>query len=70
MLLNIYVETMIIFNYSLMDRKLLFEIISFCNNNIKVFTVTFDQLNAFLLNKSINFIFKKILLNPNFWAIV
>ncbi len=36
---------------------------------INVFTVTFDQFNAFLMNKSIN---KSIWINftPNFWLVV
>ncbi len=34
-------------------------------NNVKILSVTFDQYNAFLLNKMISF-FKKILLTPNF----
>ncbi len=37
----------------------LFEV-EILSNIINVFAVTFDQINAFLLNKSINF-FKKIL---------
>ncbi len=36
--------------------------------NMKVFTVTFDQFNAFLLNKSMNF-FKKNYLSPNLWTV-
>ncbi len=42
----------------MLKEQQLFEIESFCNI-INVFTVTFEQFNAFLLNKSINF-FKKI----------
>ncbi len=41
----------------------LFETEIFCNIT-NVFIVTFDQFNAFLLNKSINF-----LLTPNFWMV-
>ncbi len=39
---------------------------AFCNiiNYITLFTLTFDQFNALLLNKSITF--KKILLTSNF----
>jgi len=44
-------------------KGILFEIDIFTTNN--VFTVTFDQNNASLLNKSIHS-FKKILLLPNF----
>ncbi len=44
---NIFVETMIIF-------KDLFEVETFCDN-IKVFTVSFDQCNTSLQNKSINY---------------
>ncbi len=40
-----------------------FEIVIFCND-INVFTVSFDQFNAFLLNKTI--ILK--ILTPNFWT--
>ncbi len=36
----------------------------FCNI-INVFTVTFDQFNVSLLNKSINFL---TLLTPNIWS--
>ncbi len=47
------------------DEQHLFEIEIFCNI-IHVFTVTFNQLNASLLNKSINFLF---FLTPNSsWA--
>ncbi len=44
----------------------------FCNI-IKVFTVTFDQFNASLLNKCINFFQngkQKTLLTPIFWMIM
>ncbi len=39
---------------------------TFCNNinYVTLFTITFDQFNAFLLNKSITF--KKNLLTSNF----
>ncbi len=46
----------------------LFEIEIFCNI-INVLTVKFDQFNASLLNKSINFL-KNILMTPNFWMVV
>jgi len=52
----------------------LFEIESFCNI-INAFTVSFDQFNASLLNKSIHFFQKTknkktFLLTPNFWTVV
>ncbi len=59
-LLNIFVEIVIhfIFQDSLMNRKfkrtVFFEIEIVCNI-VNVFTITFNQLNASLLNKSINF---------------
>ncbi len=53
---NIFVETVMYFIFldSQMNRQHLFEIEIFCNI-INVFTVTFDQFNASLMNKSINF---------------
>jgi len=36
----------------------------FCN--MKVFNVTFDQFNVYLLNKSINFVLKNNPTNPKF----
>ncbi len=60
MLLHIFVETMMHFysQDSLMNRKFkrphLFEIEIFCNI-INVFTVTFDQFDASLLNKRSRF---------------
>ncbi len=56
-LLNLYVETMI---HVYLKYKYFISII------INVFTVTFDQFNVYLLNKSINFFLK----NPNFWMVV
>ncbi len=41
----------------------------FCNI-INVFTDTFDQFNASLLNKSNNFLKKNVLLTPNIWSVV
>ncbi len=46
------------------NKKCWFEMEIFIN----VFTVTFNQFNYFLLNKSFNK--KKILLAPNFWTVV
>ncbi len=37
---------------------------------MNVLTVTFDQINVFLLNKSIIFCLINILLNPHLWMIV
>ncbi len=51
-----------------MNRKYLFEIEAFCNN-VKVFTVTFDQFTAPLLNKSIHTDPNKNILTLNFWTI-
>ncbi len=48
--------------------KVLFEMEMFYDNNVKGFTVAFDQFNASLLNK-INF-FKQILLIPNLWMYI
>ncbi len=59
---NIFVETMkhCISLYSKMNRKFkelhLFEIETF-GKMINVFTVIFDQFNASLINKCINFLF-------------
>ncbi len=40
-------------------------------DNVKVITVTFDQINASLLNKSMNFFQKgNILLTPHFWIVL
>ncbi len=39
------------------DKKTSFEIEIFCNI-LNVFTVTFDQFNAYLLNKNINLFLK------------
>ncbi len=51
-LLNIFVETTIYFFQAfLLNRKHLFERETFYNI-INTFTVTFDQINASLLNKS------------------
>ncbi len=72
-LLNIFVENVIFFFFlldSLMNGKhkrttFIWNDI-FCNI-INVFTVTFEQFNASLLNNSINFLFKKkIFLTPTF----
>ncbi len=38
-------------------------------NNVKVFTVMFDEFNASFLNKSIH-LFKKTSTDPNFWMVV
>ncbi len=44
--------------------------LDFCHN-VKVFTVTFVQINASLLNKSMNFFQKgNILLTPHFWIVL
>ncbi len=62
MLLNIFMETETFFSPqgSLMNIKLkkqhLFKTEIFCNIK-NVFTVTFDQFNASLLNNSINFLY-------------
>ncbi len=48
--------------------KVLFEMEMFYDNNVKGFTVAFDQFNASLLNK-IHF-FKQILLIPNLWMYI
>ncbi len=47
----------------------LFEIEIFCNI-INVFTATFDQFNASLLNKSNNFLKKNFLLTQNFLSVI
>ncbi len=47
-----------IFQYPLMNKK--FKRTAFISNNVKVFTVTFDQVNASLLN--INYLRIKLLL--------
>ncbi len=49
------------------EEQYSFEII-FCNI-IKVFNVAFDTFNGSLLNKSISFLLKNILLNPNFTVV-
>ncbi len=54
MLLNIFVENMMHFLGFSSKEEHLFEIELFCNI-IKVFTATFNQFNASLMNKSINF---------------
>ncbi len=61
---NIFVETVIILFFRILwwiesSKEHLFEIESFCNI-INIFTVTFDQFNASLMNKSINFLEKKM----------
>ncbi len=48
-------NTITFFQDCLVDKKF--------SNNVKAFTVTFDQFNASLLNKSINLIHK---ITPNF----
>jgi len=59
------VETDTLFSgYRKFKERDLFEIEIFCNI-IHIFTVTFDQFNASLLNKSINFFKKKIILTSN-----
>ncbi len=62
---NIFVEMVInyIFHESSKEQHL-FEIEIF-SNIINVFAVAFDQFNASLMNKSINFF-----CTPNFWAVV
>ncbi len=40
-----------------------------CCYTSNIFTVTFDQFNVSLLNKSINF-FEKNLLSPELWRVV
>jgi len=66
-LLNVFLQTIFFIFYFFDGKKQpLFEIEIFVNI-IKVFTVTFDQFNAYLLNQLISY--KKnqnILLTPNF----
>jgi len=47
-----------------MNRNFKYSIYNIFTNIVNVFTVTFDQFNASLLNKTISF--GKILLTPNF----
>ncbi len=73
-LTNIFVETVIhfIFQDSQMNsskEQHLFEIEISCNI-INVLTVSFDQFNVSLMNKSVPFFKKKKWPNPNFWTIV
>jgi len=58
-LLNVFLQMIFFFDFFDGKKQPLFEIEIFVNI-IKVFTVTFDQFNAYLLNQLI------ILLTPNF----
>jgi len=57
-LIKHFVETMIHIFSGLLDEQHYFEIEKFCYI-IYVFTVTFGRFNASLLNKSIDYFFKK-----------
>ncbi len=67
-LLNIFVKTVIFFKDSLINRniKIIAGILF-----MQVFIITFDQFNASMLDKSINFFpkRKKILMTSNFWTV-
>jgi len=54
----IYLTKRDILLLSMLKKNILFKIETFCNI-ISAFTVTFDQFNASLLNKSISFLKKK-----------
>ncbi len=49
--------------------KWIVPLFDFFLNILDVLTVTFDQFNASLLNKSVNLFFLKVLLPPNFWTV-
>ncbi len=53
-----------------MNRKFKITEFFYIFYNINVFTVTFDQFNASLLNKSINFSQKKKSTDPKLWMVL